>query len=182
MSEIKLPKPLEKLAQEAARNHERYDTGDNGNDGEYSFFDGASFLYSTLLNSAPTFDKAAAIDRAKHEDSDGYLGFLSGSEWQHSQDAANISALQIRVEELEETVIPPTQYLDALRALSDAKEFLHKIEIDKLRLSVRKLSAARDAYARAMTIALKEGTYANKAAVNRAIEEALAAVLKKERN
>jgi hypothetical protein len=31
------------------------------------------------------FNKAAAIDQAKHEDSDGYFGFLTGSEWQHEQ-------------------------------------------------------------------------------------------------
>lgn len=29
------------------------------------------------------YDKTAVVDQAKHEDSDGYFGFLSGSEWQY---------------------------------------------------------------------------------------------------
>lgn len=32
------------------------------------------------------FDEEKAIERAKHEDSEGYFGFLTGAEWQHAQD------------------------------------------------------------------------------------------------
>lgn len=38
----------------------------------------------------PKFDKQAAIEQAKHEDSDGYFGFLTGAEWQFERDKARI--------------------------------------------------------------------------------------------
>lgn len=39
------------------------------------------------------WDKQCVVEEAKHEDSDGYFGFLTGAEWQHSQLLPIIEAL-----------------------------------------------------------------------------------------
>ena len=39
------------------------------------------------------WDKQCVVEEAKHEDSDGYFGFLTGAEWQHSKLIPIIEAL-----------------------------------------------------------------------------------------
>lgn len=55
---------------------------------------GYSQALEHLASEAGEYDKQAAIEQAKHEDSDGYFGFLAGAEWQHAQDAAREAALR----------------------------------------------------------------------------------------
>ena len=39
----------------------------------------------TRLKEFCEFDDDATRDTAKHEDSDGYFGFISGADWQHAR-------------------------------------------------------------------------------------------------
>lgn len=47
------------------------------------------------------FDEDKTRDQAKHEDSDGYFGFILGAEWQHSRLAPLLELLPEIVEALE---------------------------------------------------------------------------------
>lgn len=53
---------------------------------------------SEKKNGPRCFNKQAAIDQAKHEDSDGYFGFMSGAEWQHQQNEAVIAELERKLQ------------------------------------------------------------------------------------
>lgn len=79
------------------------------------FIEGAEFGYSLMMKQAPAkFNEAAAIEQAKHEDSDGYFGFLTGAKWQYSQLSVLIGAKDARIAELEEKLYELTERLEQL--------------------------------------------------------------------
>lgn len=49
-------------------------------------------------DAAGEFPKQAAIDQAKHEDSDGYFGFLTGAEWQFERDRIQIAMRNLQLQ------------------------------------------------------------------------------------
>ncbi len=66
-----------------------------------TYLAGWSAAIAHLEQAAGLWNKEAATEQAKHEDSDGYFGFLAGAEWQHSQDRARIGLAERTLEEIE---------------------------------------------------------------------------------
>lgn len=68
---------------------------------QQGYKDGFAACHSAYLEMAGQgFDFDAAKDQAKHEDSDGYFGFLTGAEWQHCRDVALLTELRAENEKL----------------------------------------------------------------------------------
>ena len=86
----------DQLAKEYQRDENREKLGPAN-----SFKAGWDACEKNAMEESDKFDRQAAIDQAKHEDSDIYFRFISGAEWQHQQSAIKISALKRRIEELE---------------------------------------------------------------------------------
>ena len=81
------------------------------------------------LKAALALDAARVRDQAKHEDSDGYFGFITGAEWERARTAAIDQALCEVVEFLErnaprfygETEVALEALFDRLRAALEGR-------------------------------------------------------------
>jgi hypothetical protein len=105
-----------------------------GQDGfEVAFRDGAQWATEYWKQrGVGEFDKNKAINQAKHEDSDGYFGFLSGAEWQHQQNAATIATLEAKVKELEQKLKDKVT-LDMLLLAENYQKEIKELEAENKR-------------------------------------------------
>lgn len=73
------------------------------------------------------YSRADAIDQAKHEDSDGYFGFLTGAEWQHACLSPILTELL-------------DGYAEALEALDDGDQYTRKAALTKAKERLERLN------------------------------------------
>lgn len=78
------------------------------------------------------FDEKAAIEQAKHEDSDGYFGFLSGAEWQFAQMQSAMAEKDAMLEHSEQGFRVCRQQLELERAKVQKLEEDHKLIMESV--------------------------------------------------
>lgn len=129
---MKLPDSLHSLASSAAEEYARKLTKDrsifDGNDERLAlvaYRAGFTACYEALSEGAGEFDKPAAIEQAKHEDSDGYFGFLTGAEWQHQQMRAQLEAHRQLAKDCQHEM---RMQITAIKRLTNERDALAAIE------------------------------------------------------
>lgn len=82
------------------------------------------------------WDRGAAIEQAKHEDSDGYFGFLSGAEWQFEQDQIALKELERNFKDVKEQLRIATEALADIESSPELTRTLVGVSVQQFARSV----------------------------------------------